>query len=271
LKKGIVVIAAVFGVLAITSGAFAASDHYLITSSSQIKKGAVSRSDLSKRTLKALQGRDGSTGATGPQGPAGKQGPKGATGQAGPQGLQGSQGQQGPKGDKGEKGDRGAPTPGTFGPVHLVNREDTGCNGTEVWAHDTDDRFYVVSSAQDGSGYLVTRYDLNGTFTAVPGTHHPGDCTSAFSSADEGTFNGVWTKKVSGDFDYNPDAAMPASGSWADFITNVFAGNGENPTVDDVSYEFDYYNACGDHWRDAANPYPNMQGSGSIGDCSSLG
>jgi hypothetical protein len=48
-KKGIVVIAAVFRVLAITSGAFAADHHYLITSSSQIKRGAVSRSDLSKR------------------------------------------------------------------------------------------------------------------------------------------------------------------------------------------------------------------------------
>lgn len=102
MKKGIVVIAAVFGVLAITSGAFAASHHYLITSSSQIKKGAVSRSDLSKRAVEALQGRDGSTGATGPQGPAGDQGPKGATGPGGPQGLKG---QQGPKGDTGATGD----------------------------------------------------------------------------------------------------------------------------------------------------------------------
>jgi hypothetical protein len=102
LKKGIVVIAAVFGVLTITSGAFAASHHYLITSSSQIKKGAVSRSDLSKHAVEALQGRDGSTGATGPQGPAGAQGPKGATGPVGPQGLKG---QQGPKGDTGATGD----------------------------------------------------------------------------------------------------------------------------------------------------------------------
>jgi hypothetical protein len=90
LKKGIVVIAAVFGVLAITSGAFAAKHHYLITSSNQIKKGAVSRSDLSKRARKALQGR------LGHQGPIGPQGPKGDNGLAGP---------RGPKGDTGAPGD----------------------------------------------------------------------------------------------------------------------------------------------------------------------
>jgi hypothetical protein len=95
LKKGIVVIAAVFGVLAITSGAFAAKHNYLITSSSQIKKGAVSRSDLSKRARMALQGKDGQTGAMGLPGVAGAQGPKGAPGPAGP---------RGPKGDTGISG-----------------------------------------------------------------------------------------------------------------------------------------------------------------------
>jgi hypothetical protein len=98
LKKGIVVIAAVFGVLAITSGAFAAKHHYLITSSSQIKKGTVSRSDLSKRARKALQGKVGQTGATG------LQGPKGETGPGGPQGLKGPAGLQGPKGETGISG-----------------------------------------------------------------------------------------------------------------------------------------------------------------------
>jgi hypothetical protein len=128
-------------------------------------------------------------------------------------------------------------------------------------------RFYIVNPAQDGSGYFVTRYDVDGTFTTVPGAHHPGDCANTFDSADTGTFNGVWTRKVSGSFDYNPDAALPASGSWDDFISKVFAGNGESPTVTDISYEFDYYNTCGDHWRDAAYPYPTIVDSGSIGNC----
>jgi hypothetical protein len=80
-----VVIAAVFGVLAITSGAFAAH-HYIISSSSQIKNGAVSLSDLSKGARKALRG---SRGVQGISGPAGPQGPKGDTGSQGPQGPAG--------------------------------------------------------------------------------------------------------------------------------------------------------------------------------------
>jgi hypothetical protein len=102
----------------------------------------------------------------------------GSTGPAGPAGPAGSAGVQGPKGDKGDKGDRGpaGSSVDTFGPVHIVNRDDTGCEGTEVWAHDTEDRFYVVDPSQDGTGYTVTRYDVHGTFTTIPRAHHPGDC-----------------------------------------------------------------------------------------------
>jgi hypothetical protein len=92
LKKGIAAIAALFGVLAITSGAFAAH-HYLITSSSQIKDGVVSVSDLAPGARKALQSKQGESGAPGERGPAGAPGQTGA---------------QGPKGDKGDKGDSGA-------------------------------------------------------------------------------------------------------------------------------------------------------------------
>jgi hypothetical protein len=203
-------------------------------------------------------------------------GPKGARGAStpgpqGPQGPQGSAGPQGPKGDKGDKGDKGPPGTaalGTYGPVHLTNRDDTGCDGVEVWAHDNEDRYYVVSAAQDGLGYFVTRYDVNGTFTTIPGAHHPGDCTKTFDQQpDQGTFNGVWTKKITGDFDYNPDKTMPASGTWDDFVNTFFSPNdGNDPTQTDISYEFDYY-SCGYHWRDAAYPYPNIVDSGSIGDC----
>jgi hypothetical protein len=127
-----------------------------------------------------------------------------------------------------------------------------------------------VTSAQDGLGYFVTRYDVHGTFVTVPGAQHPGFCNGGtFSSADPGTFNGVWTKKITGDFDFNPDATMPPSGTWDDFIAAFFAPNGESPTVDDISYEFDYYNTCSDHWRDAAYPYPNIVDTGGIGDCPS--
>jgi hypothetical protein len=214
-----------------------------------------------------IRGPKGARGASTP-GPAGPQGPGGSAGAAGPQGAQGAQGPQGPQGPKGDKGPAGTAALGTYGPVHFTNRDDTGCDGVEVWAHDNEDRYFVVTPAQDGLGYFVTRYDLNGTFTTVEGAHHPGDCQNTFDNLpDDGTFNGVWTKKISGDFDYNPDKTMPASGTWDDFIATFFSPHdGNDPTQTDISYEFDYY-SCGYHWRDAAYPYPTIVDSGSIGDC----
>ena len=85
MKKGITLIAVLAAVLAVTSGAFAAN-HYLISSSSQIKNGAISLSDLSpaaRKALKGQQGWKGDTGAAGPQGHAGAQGPKGDKGDSG--------------------------------------------------------------------------------------------------------------------------------------------------------------------------------------------
>ena len=106
LKKVIILIAGLVAVLALTSGAFAAS-HYLITSPSQIKDGVISLSKLSPAARRALQGdsslqgvaaRQGQKGDTGPEGP---QGPKGDTaGPAGPEGrhrLRGSAGSAGPR------------------------------------------------------------------------------------------------------------------------------------------------------------------------------
>ena len=206
-------------------------------------------------------------------------GPKGARGVGtpgpqGPQGPQGSQGSAGPKGDKGDKGDRGAPTPGTFGPFHLAGHDDTGCGGTEVWAHDDNDRFYVIESSQAGDGYYVTRYDVNGKFTTVAGAHHPGDCGNTFDSADTGTFSGVWTRHITSNlagFDYNPDAT-PTGPDWVGFLTSVFhiSNDAADPNsaapAPTTSYEFDYYNACSDHWRDAFYGGAST-GGGSIGDC----
>ena len=85
MKKGITLIAVLVGVLAVTSGAFAAK-RYLITSSSQIKAGAVSLSDLSPAARKALRSVNGNSVAAGPQGNAG---PAGAPGKDGKDGVSG--------------------------------------------------------------------------------------------------------------------------------------------------------------------------------------
>ena len=82
MKKGIAAIAAVIGMLAITSGAFAAH-HYLITSSSQIKNGTVRLADLAPGAREALHGAEGAKGFAGPAGPQGQQGPKGDKGDTG--------------------------------------------------------------------------------------------------------------------------------------------------------------------------------------------
>jgi hypothetical protein len=88
LKKGIAAIAALFGVLAITSGAFAAQ-HYLITSSGQIKDGTVRLRDLAPGAQKALHGDNGAKGNAGSQGPKGDAGPSGAPGSDGKDGRDG--------------------------------------------------------------------------------------------------------------------------------------------------------------------------------------
>ena len=114
MKKGITLIAVLAAVLAVTSGAFAAN-HYLITSSSQIKNGVISASDLSSSARKALQGQKG------PQGAHGQKGDTGATGA------------QGPKGDKGDSGVTGA-----FYATAFYNAGNTNAGAIATVACDAD-------------------------------------------------------------------------------------------------------------------------------------
>jgi len=104
LTKAVTLIAALVAVLAVTSGAFAAKQ-YMITSSKQIQKGAISLSDLSHHARTVLRGKPGATGPAGHVGPQGPKGDTGATGAQGPKGDAGATGAQGPKGDKGDAGD----------------------------------------------------------------------------------------------------------------------------------------------------------------------
>ena len=126
----------------------------------------------------------------------------------------------------------------------------------------------MVDAAQDGTGYFVTRYDLDGTFTTIVGARNPG-CNElgTFATAGTGTFNGVWTRfiEMNVDLDYNPDADLPPTATWDDVFT-VFFGLPPGADPPTVSYEFDYYNACDDHWRDSF--YAGVSaGSGNIADC----
>ena len=245
-----------------------------LVTSAQIKNGTIQMIDIDPETKKALKGHRGATGAQGPQGaqglvgqqgPAGATGNTGATGAPGAKGDTGSKGDAGPKGDPGPKGDTGAsPLTHSFS---YTNRNDTSCfdgpTTQNVWATTDADRHYVVTAAQDGAGYFVTRYDI-GTYTTNVGAEHAtnGSCsTDVYETAQTGPFGGVWTQKVVGNFDYNP-AGVPEGDSWDEYLDAVFDVTYADTTF--VAYEFDYYNACGDHYRDATS---GQAPNGTIGDC----
>ena len=169
MKKGITLIAGLVVVLAVTSGAFAAHQ-YLITSSSQIKNGVVSLSKLSPAARKALQGKQGSTVASGLK-RAGAQGPKGDTGAAGATGPTGATGATGAQGSKGDTGATGATGPtgatgaigatGARGPQGLV-----GISGYEVstWRYSKDD-----ANSDSGPGYTGVGGGAIATVACSPG------------------------------------------------------------------------------------------------------
>lgn len=151
MKKAIAMIGALVAVLTVTSGAFAAH-HYLITSSSQIKDGAVSLSDLSPAARQALQGNRGETSAAGQQGPAG---PAGARGPEGPAGVNGQKGDAGTPGAKGDKGDPGTPAKAdSYGIADVkVSRGQTNGvqNAPATWATYSTDLGSPVGDTAGGS------------------------------------------------------------------------------------------------------------------------
>ena len=152
MKKGIAAIAALFGVLAITSGAFAAQ-HYVISSSSQIKNGTVRVADLAPGAQKALHGEKGAKGDAGPAGPQGPKGNAGLQGSRGDAGPQGNAGPQGLKGDKGDKGD--SHLDGAYYSVAYYDKGDTngGAIATVACNSPTDT---AISGGVSTDDYLKT-------------------------------------------------------------------------------------------------------------------
>ena len=234
MKKGISLIAVLVGVLAVTSGAFAAQ-HYVITSSSQIKDGAVSLFDLTPAARKQL--RLGKKGTTGPVGPQGPQGPAGANGAQGPQGPMGGTGAPGNDGEPGEDGKPGF-SPTAFGP-YASDSPDSGICGND-WAYDEMDRSYVVYPQLDGS-FLVAQTFTNGTFETVAGDS-PQD-SACGSEVDNvavgvtGTMNGYFLVKIpAGVGNFNPEAQCTEKCYTKDFVQAFF----DTSNYDVPVFEFHY-------------------------------
>lgn len=91
-------------------GTAIAAQHYLITSTSQIKPSVLAK----------LKGDAGADGTQGPQGPAGPAGPTGSQGSTGTTGFQGPMGPAGPQGEVGERGPEGSAGSGDPSSLTLV-------------------------------------------------------------------------------------------------------------------------------------------------------
>jgi hypothetical protein len=239
LKKGIAAIAALFGVLAITSGAFAAQ-HYLITSSGQIKDGTVRLRDLAPGARKALQGNAGDRGATGQQGPAGKQGSKGDAGTAGAPGRDGKDGAPGKPGL----------SPTAFGPYASDSPDSSVCGND--WANDEMDRSYVVYPQLDGS-FLVAETFTNGTFTTLAGhSPNPENCETdeGIAAGITGRMNGYFLVKVPAEVgNFNPEAACTDKCYTKDFVQRFFGTS----DYDVPAYELHYTTAHNGQWKNASD------------------
>ena len=151
MTKTIALIAALTAVLAVTSGAFAAKQ-YMITSSKQIRHGAISLSDLSHHARKMLHGKQGAAG------PAGKDGLSGTNGLPGPRGPKGDKGDTGPAGDSYLQGayysvafyDKGDTNGGALATVACKAQTDTAISG----GVSTDDYLKTVPVGQSFPGRM---------------------------------------------------------------------------------------------------------------------
>ena len=243
------------------------------------------RRDVKLREGKCARGeqRVNLRGPRGPRGPAGRAvrgtaGPPGPPGATGAQGAQGPPGPQGPKGDPGPDGPPGPPGTDAFGVYRFdMTNEDTGspCGGTqEVWADTASTRIWTIQPNDDGS-FNIVRYETEGTFTARVGARTPGagtttptpDCDLRFVTGSTGTFNGYIKFRVpadSGEVDFD---GVPADGTTGAFFAAIFPAWTADPFNHIVAYEFNYHNACGDHWRDEGRPVSDIDGTGNILDC----
>ena len=144
--------------LVMSMGGTATAAKFLITSSKQIKDGAVTGRDVKDRSLganelspaalAALSGDKGGPRA-GSAGPAGATGPRGATGAQGPAGAKGETGAQGAAGPKGATGDRG--------PSNLfVSKKDWG----HTMTLDGGSKRLITMTLPAGRYFVTTEVDL---------------------------------------------------------------------------------------------------------------
>jgi len=195
MKRTILALGTIALALALAGGAWAGKQ-YMITSSRQVKPGALTLRNLSKGAVRHLHGAKGKRGATGPRGPKGD---TGAPGQ---------------KGDKGDKGDSGINSPlvytfaGATGPDTGICSDNNGAPN-KGWATDTYDATYVVATQPDGS-YVITKV-VKGTFITTAGVSQPLTCSTTQTGGVQGTFYGTETITVPADSGFDAFASCGAA------------------------------------------------------------
>jgi hypothetical protein len=149
--------------LFVAAGGTATAAGVIITSSRQIKAGAIDASDLSSKARNALKGAAGPAGAPGSAGAQGPAGPAGPAGAAGADGAAGPAGAQGPAGPAGARGPSSVLVK-RVGAVGAVPTALTGPFTSEV----------LPASFPASAGPLLV--DVSGRFTNTTGAERTVTC-----------------------------------------------------------------------------------------------
>jgi hypothetical protein len=206
-------IALVALVLAMSGGAYAASNGYIITHASK---------QIAPWVIHSLHGKQGVRGAAGPKGP------KGDTGQQGDIGPQGGVGPQGLPGPVGSPGPQGQSAPYMFTYTDNVGPDSGDCG--PAWATDYYTRTFNVYPQPDGS-YVVDE-SITGTFSTIAGANEPNDpsCSTNQTGDVSGTLSGTESFQVDGSggqpAEFNPDATCDGcSAQTSGTTSSATAGN----------------------------------------------
>jgi len=195
MKRTILALGTIALALALAGGAWA-SKRYVITSSSQVKNGALTGADIKNHSLGIADLTEGTMHRL----------------ESG--GSHGSKGDKGDQGPKGDKGDSGVNSPlvyafaGATGPDTGICSDNDG-SPNKGWATDTYNSTYVVAMQPDGSS-VITKV-VKGTFVTTAGVSQPLNCGNTQAGGVQGTFYGTETITVPADSGFNAFASCGAA------------------------------------------------------------
>lgn len=224
MKRSIIVAVAIVAALAAAAGGLAAR-RYLITSSRQVKPGAIAYRDLNRftRRLIARNGRRGRRGSPGREGVAGPQGAAGGRGPAGASGATGPAGPAGPEGPSGanELAEASGLVAWTTDPGLIsTSRQDSSgtIHGGSVWLEQGQTIHWLAEFlTRDGSDMTIGQFAIYDSSLGLQA--ETANDKDAFESAPAGS----WVK-----LSLTKPYTVPASGLY--YLVDFLAGS-STPTI----------------------------------------